>query len=368
LVDALIEIDNVAANLQAVTQQIVFLKAEAEALKPQTRKVDGVVQLTFRDDDHKEAHTENRDFLAEAKDEAIVLESAYKDYAKDKTAAAKTKKAVEKKKECGALSQEVRQRTESMLEEACKTLRSAYHGGDFEGNHCRKLMRQADSVMDSIQELLLGMPEADRAVGCDDDEVQKHCGAFKRLFQHMDGAIHCCNQPFGTLTNSDMADVRVLIDKLDCLWREMFETVPPKAHAWQHLVDDLERFRGLKHHQESKTEVSHQIGRRIDLIFRSANDIDKKIDCSMRHQCMAEKASMKEIQAKAKTSRSRKRTASVVDEEDNDRHTKLLLLLAMDDIIDNFPTLTQLGIASRKRQLELEVHFNNVNNNTEDAA
>jgi len=79
LVDALIEIDNVAANLQAVTQQIVFLKAEAEALKPQTRKVDGVVQLTFRDDDHKEAHTENRDFLAEAKDEAIVLESAYKE-------------------------------------------------------------------------------------------------------------------------------------------------------------------------------------------------------------------------------------------------------------------------------------------------
>jgi len=86
-----------------------------------------------------------------------------------------------------------------------------------------------------------------------------------------------------SLTNADMDEVRTLVRLLDNLWRRMFSTVPPpKAHAWWHLVDNLERFRGPKHHQESKIEVSHQVGKRVDLLFWAVNDIDKKIDCSLR--------------------------------------------------------------------------------------
>jgi len=50
-------------------------------------------------------------------------------------------KALKKKNECGALTQAVlvRQQIEQLLEEMYNMLRSSYHGGDFEGNHCQKL-------------------------------------------------------------------------------------------------------------------------------------------------------------------------------------------------------------------------------------
>jgi len=208
LVDAIIGLETIGEDLAEANQQLAFLKAEEKALKPTTVAVDRVVQKTFRDDDHGKEHFENQALLSEAKDEATILECLCKDYAKDKKIAAKKRKEVEKKKEHGALSQEVRQRIEQMLEEVCKIIRSAYHGGDFEGNHCRKFMRNADSAMNAIQSLLLDMPEADRAVGCDDNEILMCCDAFKRLFKHVDGLTHCCHQPFVTLTNNDMDGVR----------------------------------------------------------------------------------------------------------------------------------------------------------------
>jgi len=153
---------------------------------------------------------------------------------------------------------------------------------------------------------------------------------------------------------------------LDRLWRRLFDTVPPKAHAWWHLVEDLERFRGLKHHQESKIEVSHQVGRKIDLLFRSVNDREKKIECSLRHQHTMDKPSMKLIQSEVQKKRSRKRKASSDDTNSdvNDRHAGLLLL---SEIEDDFPTLQQLAVDDRRRETESEGAVNNnhtTNNNT----
>jgi len=109
-----------------------------------------------------------------------------------------------------------------------------------------------------------------------------------------------------------MIDVNKLVDMLDRLWRKLFHTVPPKAHAWWHLLQDLERFRGLKHHSESKIEKAHQTGRKIDLLFRAVNDIDKKIESSFRHQHTAAKPSMQVVQRTVKESRSKKRTSAVL--------------------------------------------------------
>ena len=47
------------------------------------------------------------------------------------------------------------------------------------------------------------------------------------------------------------------------------QNVPPKVHMWQHLIDDLERTRGMLKLQESKIEVAHQDGRKADLRFRA---------------------------------------------------------------------------------------------------
>jgi len=129
-----------------------------------------------------------------------------------------------------------------------------------------------------------------------------------------------------------MIDVRLLVEKLDRLWRRMFANVPPKAHAWWHLLDDLDRLRGSKHHSESKIEMAHQVGKWIDLLFRAVNDMEKKIQCSFRHQHAMLKASMGLIQKTVGQARSRKRTADVPEDNDNDRHGRIMLLLALTEI------------------------------------
>ena len=221
-------------------------------------------------------------------------------------------------------------------------------------------MRQADAAMDSIEALLLSVPEDTRAAGCDDVEIQKRCKACKRLFQCFDASIHCCQQPFGTLTDTNMAKVRTLINILDRLWRRLLPAVPPKAHALWHLLDDLGRLRGLKHHSESKIEVAHQVGRKVDLSFRSVNDIDKKIECSLRHQHTMGKASMQLTQAELKESRSRKRPATAIDddEQEADRHGKILELSNLPEIVEVFPTLESLAIASGKLTMGEEANNN----------
>ena len=270
-------------------------------------------------------------------------------------------KATFKKREHGALSQPIRQSIEELLQRAYNMLRSAYDGGDFEGNHCRKFIRQANQVMDDIESLLLDVPRADRS--CDDKEIRKCCRCYKRLFQCFDALIHHCHQPFSTLTESDMVDVRRLVDVLDRLWRRLFQTAPPKAHAWQHLVVDLERLRGLKHHSESKIEVSHQIRKKIDLLFRSVNDIEKKIECSQVHHHTQQDPAMKKIQQTVKDNRSRKRTAAALEDnlDVNNRQGQITLLLQLPEIDDEFPTLESLALDDRKREAAAENNNNNVN-------
>jgi len=120
-------------------------------------------------------------------------------------------------------------------------------------------------------------------------------------------------------------------------------------------LEDLERLRGLKHYQESKIEVAHQVGKRVDLMFCAVNDTEKKIECSLRFQHTMEKASMRLIQEEAKDKQSRKRTTDEIEQHDNDRASQLLLLLMLPEIDDEFPTLLKLAVVGRKNKTAVDV-------------
>jgi len=72
---------------------------------------------------------------------------------------------------------------------------------------------------------------------------------------------------------------------------------------------------------------------------------------------------MKMIQAKVKEVRGRKRPAIELEDDVNERHGQLLLLLELSEIVDDFPSLLELAIASRKRQQELEANHEDDGNN-----
>jgi len=364
-IDLLIQLEVEQEQLADATFPLPLLQAEQASLQP--RKTNGVYQYLYPE--HEAEWNQARELLHYAKGWAADCKKQTIQTGKELKVLEKKISDIEKQKEYGALSQPIRQRIEELLQELCNIVRSAYHGGDFEGNHCRKLIRQADQVMDSIQQLLLDIPPEDRSDGCDDAEIQRYCAAYKRLFKYFDALVHYCHQPFGTLTDANMTELRRLVGMLDRLWRRIMETVPPKAHAWWHLLEDLERLRGLKHHSESKIEKAHQDGRRIDLLFRGVNDVEKKIIASLRYQHTMVKPDMKMLQAKVKEKRSRKRKASIVDADNEDdvnvvdRHRDILLLLEMPEVNDPFPSLKELAVSGRKSALA----NNNNNNNIADA-
>lgn len=354
-IDLVIQLERAKQFLDAAKAALPFRLSERKALKPRKKNK----EFVFEDDNHKLDYETNERLLEEAKVRETHCRKQYNDLNAKVRAAAKKVISIEKKKIHGALSQAVRQRIEELLERVYNIIRSAYHGGDFEGNHCRKFLRKANEVMNSIEGLLLAIPQSDRADGCDDDEIQRCCCAFKRLFQHFDLLVHYCQQPLGSLTDDDMADVRKLVGMLDRLWRRLFQTVPPKAHAWWHLLVDLERLRGLKSHQESKIEVAHQVGKKIDLLFRAVNDINKKIDASLAHQHTMNKASMQMIQATVKEKRSRKRNREEGNDDSNGEHHGRLQTLSLPEIDAFFPTLKELAKIDRMKELDTADNANN---------
>ena len=309
--------------------------------------------------------------VAEALDEIVLIAQTKASLAGAKEILKGTKDAraaanaalnkVEAKKEHGAMSQQLRQKVEQELDNLFLITRSSYHDGDMEGNSCRRLMRRSEEVMDAIEQLLHTVPMNQRAKGCDNEEVSKSCYAFKRLFQYMDALSHFCYQPYGTITDGQMKQIReVLLPRLDTLFRKLSRNTPPKVHMWQHLVEDLDRTRGLLKHHENKLEAQHQTGDRIAFQFRRFGaKKEKRVECEMRYQAQLEDPKVKAIQAEVHTNRSRKLGEKAKAEKElRDAKRKENRMLSIQQILDlppieeEFPSLLELSVIDRRMDLE----------------
>ena len=122
-VDLIVEMQDLAAQLRVAKQEVSVLAEESKTLKPQRRRRrkdngDSVPPLVFRDQEHQQSWNDNQRLLEEAKDQVIELECLCIDLGKDKKSMEQKTTRIRKKKEHGALSQEIRQRIEQMLEQS----------------------------------------------------------------------------------------------------------------------------------------------------------------------------------------------------------------------------------------------------------
>lgn len=154
-----------------------------------------------------------------------------------------------------------------------------------------------------------------------------------------------------------METVRDVVGKMDGLWRRLAKNTPPKVHAWQHFVLDLERFRGLKQHHESKIEVSHQVGRKTDLRFRAmAGNINKRIQAASKYQANLRDPAMLARQAEIQQQRSRKLGSKAkaakemkIVEQKRCKQAHRDAVLDLPEITEDFPSVLQLTIVDRER-------------------
>jgi hypothetical protein len=81
------------------------------------------------------------------------------------------------------------------------------------------------------------------------------------LFQYFDVVSHYCYQPYGSLSDGDIAKLQVAEDRLVALYLKLLPNCPMKLHMIAvYLVPHVKKFRGLKSHHESHIERAHQQG------------------------------------------------------------------------------------------------------------
>ncbi len=107
-------------------------------------------------------------------------------------------------------------------------------------------------------------------------------------FKGIKTLLHCfnlmsslCHQPHGSLTDDDMAVAKKVVALFNKMWRLMFKMVPPKTHMWEHLLENLERTRGMKFHNENPGEQEHQIAVALEKQFGNRNT-EKKINSQLQ--------------------------------------------------------------------------------------
>jgi hypothetical protein len=343
-------------ELLDVQTDLTHLKLRLKELKPRG----GGLNLVFDDDQHRADFYEVRQNVAAHKKDAELRKEIHgKAAAELATAKAKVKKMENNHKAYGKYHQDLWLSIERMLKAEFNVYCSAYHGGDLEGNQCRLLVSEAPRIMKRIKALLLAhihsLPPAEQVKVATPEEVERYCAGFERLFQYMDLIAHYCYQPYGSMTNADVEDAKKAIKLATNLWKRLMPTVPMKVHAWQHLMDDLEKYRGLKSHHEQEIERAHQDGKKHERRFASLRDFKKKTEASLRLNLTAVSAGVQamaaDTEAKSKARKGgRKRKADEICVEEDDRATYLKRILMLPPLTSRFQSLHDLEMATYIQQ------------------
>lgn len=264
---------------------------------------------------------------------------------------------LEKQKVYGRQTQDLWMKVERLLRKDFNVYPSTYHGGDLEGNECRRLLRHAAPAMNSVSQLLIeqvsSLPADQQNSRADCAEIKLFTSAFKRLFQYMDILSHYCYQPMASLLDDDLRDAERCIVLAAKLWRNLMPTIPMKVHAWQHLREDLQRFRGLKSHTDHGIERAHQAGQRHAKRLACIRDFEKKTLNILRQDATArapEVIAMKEDTEAKK--RKRKIDTSKRREQEDLRTDYIRLVVNLPEFDTDLPTLIQLAKQSAHQEAD----------------
>jgi hypothetical protein len=275
---------------------------------------------------------------------------------------------MEAQKSHGRAHQDVWMAVENRLKEL-KVYSSAYHGGDMEGNQCRELVKQAPTIMGAVKDVLTeylnGLPAEERSTKkrADEAEVVLFTSGFCRLFQYFDVVSHYCYQPYGTLSDGDIAKLQVAVDRLVDLYLKLLPTCPMKLHMIAtHLVPHVKQFRGLKNHHESHIERAHQQGVRDRRWLGVLGSFAKQTISALKTNATANKPEVQAMAEDTERHRRKKRKVVFVEQEaaaGNEGNRLAYLNSVLEElpimVAEEFPTLlelTKLSAVVRQEQDE----------------
>jgi hypothetical protein len=130
------------------------------------------------------------------------------------------------------------------------------------------------------------------------------------------------------------------------LWLKLMPTVPVKVHSWQHLVEDLERLRGMKEYDDSGIEVYHQVMKKHHRRVGNLGNFEKKINSILKAEATSGKRQVQEAEAMVEANRKRNKKTRMDSRKQQNQVNRLEYLksiLELPPIQEEFPTLDELS-------------------------
>ena len=154
--------------------------------------------------------------------------------------------------------------------------RAAFHGGDLVGNACRKLMSEANGIVDEVRNLVMQK----RRVRGSDKQIDEICCRTKQVLLVLDGFISCMKTKRGHVTDEIIYNAGRYRTKYIELLRFLRLSVTVKDHIIEHhSVEQLMQFGGIGDLGEDAGERNHQMEAREDQKLGAVREFAKKENC-----------------------------------------------------------------------------------------
>lgn len=249
--------------------------AEAKLLKTELRR------KTLPDDRRQELHLRLRlieNAVGDHKEQLKVLKENIK---KCQQSTASCKKLLETYRiERGKPEASIVSEIEMFLE-TFKVSRAAYHGGDFNGVSCRRLVANAHPISDELRQILIRKKNE----ACEDTTIHKKMEDLESIMGLLDATFAYLNVSHPTQEEKTKAEEAV--NTLSRHWRKMGLRMTLKAHVVEKHVNDFNMKWGLGDKEESFVEQGHQIGLRDNRRYAGLTNFIKRTESTMKERCNA---------------------------------------------------------------------------------
>jgi len=181
--------------------------------------------------------------------------------------------------------------------------RASYHGGDFNGVCCRRLVQNADEVISEIKPVILSKREkiCEELTVCKKlDILQNALGLLDAVFAHLNKI---------NPTPEEKLLTREAIQTLMKFWRNTLQmSVSLKGHIMEKHVCDFNDNCGVGDKEESFVEQGHQVGLKDDRRYYGLTNFVKRTEATLKARSIASHPMVLENQKNVLDNSRRKRS------------------------------------------------------------
>jgi hypothetical protein len=153
---------------------------------------------------------------------------------------------------------------------------TSYHGGDFNGVCCRRLVENAKAVTDELRTILTSK----RDQSCEIDVIISKLNRFEATLGLLDAAFAYLNiyHP----TSEEKSKTKEAVDYLAKHWRNIGLSVTLKAHVLEKHVCAFNEKWGVGDKEESFVEQGHQVGLKDDRRYHGLTTFEKRTESLLK--------------------------------------------------------------------------------------